>query len=132
MREKLDNQTAVLGNFQINLPGPNGASLSISGYVYADESLESLNGRMDTVREALIRPQAILEIPVLEENIKQLERQLEVTQKAYAELLEKRKSNSKMSSQDQAAFSNYPQQIKFIQNELDKGRAKVESVKKAA
>lgn len=132
MREKLDNQTAVLGNFQINLPGPNGASLSISGYVYADESLESLNGRMDTVREALIRQQAILEIPVLEENIKQLERQLEVTQKAYAELLEKRKANSKMSSQDQAAFSNYPQQIKFIQNELDKGRAKVESVKKAA
>lgn len=132
MREKLDNQTAVLGNFQINLPGPNGASLSISGYVYDAESAESLNTRMDVCREALARQQAILEIPVLEENIKQLERQLEVTQKAYAELLEKRKANSKMSSQDQAAFSNYPQQIKFIQNELDKGKAKVDSVRKVA
>lgn len=132
MRNKLDNSTAVLGNFQINLPGPNGASLSVSGYMYAEESLESLNARMDACREALARQQAILEIPVLEENIKQLERQLEVTQKAYAELLEKRKVNAKMSSQDQAAFSNYPNQIKFIQNELDKGKAKVESVRKAA
>lgn len=128
----MDNQTAVIGNFQINLPGPNGASLSVSGYMYGEESLESLNTRMDNCREALARQQAILEIPVLEENIKQLERQLEVTQKAYAELLEKRKANSKMSSQDQAAFSNYPQQIKFIQNELDKGKAKVDSVRKVA
>jgi hypothetical protein len=128
----MDKDTAVLGNFQINLPGPNGASLSISGYVYDSESQESLNERMDTCREALARQQAILEIPVLEENIKQLERQLEVTQKAYAELLEKKKANSKMSSQDQAAFGNYPQQIKFIQNELDKGHAKIAHVKKAA
>jgi predicted nucleic acid-binding Zn-ribbon protein len=128
----MSKETAVLGNFQINLPGPNGASLSISGYVYDAESAESLNTRMDVCREALARQQAILEIPVLEENIKQLERQLEVTQKAYAELLEKRKVNAKMSSQDQAAFSNYPQQIKFIQNELDKGKHKIESVKKAA
>ena len=128
----MDKDTAVLGNFQINLPGPNGASLSISGYVYDSESQESLNERMDTCREALARQQAILEIPVLEENIKQLERQLEVTQKAYAELLEKKKANSKMSSQDQAAFGNYPQQIKFIQNELDKGQAKIAHVKKAA
>jgi predicted nucleic acid-binding Zn-ribbon protein len=128
----MDKQTAVLGNFQINLPGPNGASLSISGYVYDNESAESLNDRMDVCREALTRQQAILEIPVLEENIKQLERQLEVTQKAYAELLEKKKQNAKMSSQDQAAFGNYPQQIKFIQNELDKGRLKIANVQKAA
>lgn len=128
----MDNSTAVLGNFQINLPGPNGAGLSISGYIYGDESKESLDARMDLCRESLARQQAIMEIPVLQENISQLERQLEVTQKAYAELLEKRKSNSKMSSQDQAAFSNYPQQIKFIQNELDKGRSKIIDVKKAA
>ena len=132
MRKKLDNQNAVLGNFQINLPGPNGATLSISSYVIEGETPEGLNERMDTYREALARQQAILEIPVLEENIKQLERQLEVTQKAYAELLEKRKQNAKMTSQDQAAFSNYPQQIKFIQNELDKGKAKVDSVRRVA
>lgn len=126
------DQTPVLGNFQINLPGPNGASLSISGYVYADESLESLNQRMDTCREALLRQQSTLEIPVLEENIAQMSRQLEVTQKAYKDLLEKKTGNQKMSSQDQAALANYPQQIKFIQSEMEKGRSKIELVKKAA
>ncbi len=126
------DQTPVLGNFQINLPGPNGASLSVSGYVYASESKESLDERMDICRESLLRQQAILEIPVLEENMSQLERQLEIVQKAYKELLEKKTGNQKMSSQDQAALANYPQQVKFIQNEMAKGEAKISKIRGAA
>ncbi len=126
------DQTPVIGNFQINLPGPNGATLSISGYMYGDESKESLDERMNLCREALIRQQQTLEIPVLEENMVQLSRQLEVVQKAYRDLLEKKTGNQKMSSQDQAALANYPQQVKYIQAEMDKGRAKIEAVKKVA
>ena len=66
------NATPVLGNFSISFPAPNGAQLSISGYVYADESIESLNDRMDTCREALRRQQDILERPVLQEKLEML------------------------------------------------------------
>jgi hypothetical protein len=128
----VEEKNPVLGNFQINLPGPNGASMSISGYIYGGESKESLDERMDLCRESLIRQQQSLEIPVLEEQLSQLDRQKEVVQKAYKDLLENKTSGKKLSSQDQAALSNYPQQLKFIQAEMDKGRAKIEAVKKVA
>jgi predicted nucleic acid-binding Zn-ribbon protein len=128
----MSKETAVLGNFQINLPAPNGASISISGYVYESESLESLNERMDTCREALLRQQAILEVPVLEKEIQALERMLEDHQKAYADLLERSKAKVKLTSQDEASMRNLPVQIKQIQKKMDEGKSKVAEAKKAA
>jgi len=128
----MKDQTAVLGNFQINLPAPNGASVSISGYVYESESLESLNERMDTCREALLRQQAILEIPVLEKAIEAQVKMLEDHRKAYADLLERSKAKYKLTSQEQAQMTNLPVQIKQIEKYLDEGKAKIASVKKAA
>lgn len=128
----MSEQTAVLGNFQINLPAPNGASVSISGYVYESESLESLNERMDTCREALIRQQAILEVPVLQKEVEALERMLEDHRKAYADLLERSKSKARLTSQDEASMRNLPVQIKQIETKLKEGVGKIESVKKAA
>jgi len=128
----MKDQTAVLGNFQINLPAPNGASVSISGYVYESESLESLNERMDTCREALLRQQAILEIPVLEKAIEAQVKMLEDHRKAYADLLERSKAKYKLTSQEQAQMTNLPVQIKQIEKYLDEGKAKIASVKKEA
>lgn len=127
----MSKETAVLGNFQINLPGPNGASMSISGYLYADESKESLDERMDLCRESLARQQQALEIPVLEERLVQLERTKTQIMEAYADLLEKQKRRS-LPSAEQSHLKNYPTQIKHIDEEIEKGRAKISAVKKAA
>jgi hypothetical protein len=126
-----EKTTAVLGNFQINLPGPNGASMSISGYVYGDESKESLDERMDVCRESLIRQQQALEIPVLEERLTQLERTKTQIMEAYADLLEKQKRKT-LPSAEQSHLKNYPTQIKHIDEEIEKGRAKIAVVKKVA
>ena len=123
--------TAVLGNFQINLPGPNGASLSISGYVYADESSESLDERMDVCRDSLLRQQQALEIPVLEERLVQLERTKTQIMEAYADLLEKQKRKT-LPSAEASHLKNYPTQLKHIEEEIEKGKVKIASVKKAA
>lgn len=128
----MSESTPVLGNFAINLPAPNGATVSISGYIYEAESLESLNERMDVAREALTRQQAILELPEIEKKIEMYETMLEQHQKAYAALLEKKKAGSKVASQDQAQLTNLPVQIKQITNELEKGKAAVAKLKKAA
>jgi chromosome segregation ATPase len=124
--------TAVLGNFQINLPAPNGASVSISGYVYEAESLESLNDRMDTCREALLRQQAILELPELEKKIEMYATMLEQHQKAYAALLEKKRGKVKIASAEESQLTNLPTQIKQITSELEKGKAAIAKLKKAA
>jgi predicted nucleic acid-binding Zn-ribbon protein len=128
----VSERNAVLGNFQINLPAPNGASVSISGYVYESESLESLNERMDTCREALIRQQAILEVPVLQKEVEALERMLEDHRKSYDDLLERSKAKHKLTSQDDASMRNLPVQIKQIETKLKEGQSKISSVKKAA
>jgi chromatin segregation and condensation protein Rec8/ScpA/Scc1 (kleisin family) len=127
----MSETTAVLGNFQINLPGPNGASMSVSGYLYADESQESLDARMDTLRESLMRQQQALEIPVLEERLTQLERTKTQIMEAYADLLEKQKRKT-LPSAEASHLKNYPTQIKHIDEEIEKGKVKIASVKKAA
>lgn len=126
-----EKQTPVLGNFQINLPAPNGASLSVSGYVYGDESLESLCERMDMMRGALEHQQRALELPVLEERLVALERTKEQVMTAYANLLEKQKSKS-LASNEKPHLQNYPLQIKQLDEEIAKGRNKVSEIRKVA
>lgn len=127
----MNETTAVLGNFQITMPGPNGASLSISGYMYADESSQSLDERMDVCRESLARQQRALEVPVLEEQITQLERKLEEMRLAYLDLMEKQKRKT-LPSAEQSHLKNYPIIIKNITDEIEKGKSKIAAVKKAA
>lgn len=127
----MENTTPVLGNFQITLPAPNGASLQISGYVYADESRESLDERIDVMREVLVRQQNALEIPVLEERLGQLERTKTQIMEAYADLLEKQKRKA-LPSAEASHLKNYPTQLKHIDEEIQKGKAKIAAVVKVA
>ncbi|KVN46836.1 hypothetical protein WT12_14720 [Burkholderia territorii] len=122
----------VIGNFTITLPAPNQAQLSASGYLVEGESKDSLDSRMDLVREALQRQQRMLEIPVLEAHIEQWEKARDDVARAYADLLERQnaksagKAGSKaLSSQEQANLKNAPQQLKGIEAELEKARKKI-------
>lgn len=129
MTEKLE--TPVIGNFSITLPAPNGAQLSVSGYLYGNESKESLDDRMDICRESLARQQRILEIPVLEEKMKMLAQTKADIEAAYVDLLERKRKKSSLTSQETANMSNYPTQIKTIEKELEKARVKIDEARKA-
>jgi predicted nucleic acid-binding Zn-ribbon protein len=122
----------VIGNFTITLPAPNQAQLSASGYLVEGESKDSLDARMDLVRESLQRQQRLLEIPVLEAHIEQWEKARDDIERAYADLLERNnakktgKSGAKaLSSQEQANLSNAPKQLEGIKAELEKARKKI-------
>ncbi|KVO28314.1 hypothetical protein WJ74_25610 [Burkholderia ubonensis] len=129
----------VIGNFTITLPAPNQAQLSASGYLVEGESKDSLDRRMDLVREALQRQQRMLEIPVLEAHIEQWEKARDDVARAYADLLERQnakaagKAGSKaLSSQEQANLRNAPQQLKGIEAELEKARKKIADARAGA
>lgn len=115
----------ITGNFEISLPAPDGASLRITGYVYAGEAVSSLNERMDLCREALARQQRKLEVPAVQKTKEALQNQIDTFQQAYADLLEKRNNKAKMSSQEVSALENYPKQIKHMKNELEKATATI-------
>ncbi|KWN79010.1 hypothetical protein WM24_28515 [Burkholderia ubonensis] len=129
----------MIGNFTITLPAPNQAQLSASGYLVEGESKDSLDSRMDMVREALQRQQRMLEIPVLEAHIEQWEKARDDVARAYADLLERSnakaagKTGSKaLSSQEQANLKNAPQQLKGIEAELEKARKKIADARAGA
>ncbi|MFT4068931.1 hypothetical protein [Paraburkholderia sp.] len=118
--------TAVLGNFSITLPAPNGAQLSVSGYVYAGESRESLDERMDVCRSSLERQQRLMEIPVLEAQLEHLEKAKVDMERAYLDLLERQKKTPKaLPSQEQANLRNYPLQIKGVDEQIGKAQKKI-------
>ncbi|MDN8066205.1 hypothetical protein [Burkholderia vietnamiensis] len=121
----------VIGNFTITLPAPNQAQLSASGYLVEGESKDSLDSRMDMVREALQRQQRMLEIPVLEAHIEQWEKARDDVARAYADLLERHNAKA-LSSQDQANLKNAPQQLKGIEAELEKARKKIADARAGA
>ncbi|PRH46127.1 hypothetical protein C6V05_22675 [Burkholderia multivorans] len=129
----------MIGNFTIALPAPNQAQLSASGYLVEGESKDSLDSRMDMVREALQRQQRMLEIPVLEAHIEQWEKAHDDVARAYADLLDRQnaksagKAGSKaLSSQEQANLKNAPQQLKGIEAELEKARKKIAEARAGA
>lgn len=118
---------AILGNFEITLPAPNGASMRITSYLYEGESQESLDQRMDTCRESLLRQQQVLEKPILEEKVKMLKDQEKHVEQAYADLLEKNKKRTLPSAEEQH-LRNYPAQLKQIRQEIVKGLLKLEQI----
>ncbi|MFB9123291.1 hypothetical protein E2553_00255 [Paraburkholderia dipogonis] len=122
----------VIGNFSITLPAPNQAQLSASGYLLDGEDKDSLDARMDLVRESLQRQQRMLEIPVIEAHIEQYSKARDDIAKAYADLLER--SNAKaagkagaksLTSQEQANLKTYPAQLDGIERELLKATQKI-------
>jgi hypothetical protein len=118
--------TPITGNFEISLPAPDGASLRITGYVYANEAAQSLNERMDICREALRRQQRKLEVPAVEKTVEAMSSQIQHFKNAYADLLEKKAGKLKLTSQELTALENYPKQISHMEKEIEKGRATIE------
>lgn len=126
MSENQEVPVAVIGNFSFTLPAPNGAQLSVSGYVYSAESKQSLDERMDLCRESLERQQRVMEIPVLEAQLEQMEKAKIDIERAYADLLDRQKRAPKsLPSQEQANLKNYPAQIKNIDQQIEKAHKKI-------
>lgn len=121
-----DAAVPVIGNFSFTLPAPNGATLSISGYVYGNEAKQSLDERMDLCRKSVERQQRLMEIPLLEAQLEQLEKAKTDMQQAYVDLLERQKKAPKsLPSQEQANLRNYPLQIKGVDAQIEKAHKKI-------
>lgn len=118
---------AVLGNFEMTMPGPNGASLRITGYVFEGDTEQDLNMRMDVSRKAVQRQQEILEKPVLEARVKMLAEQETHVSKAYVELMEKADRKT-ISGPEQANLKNYPAQLQQLKDEIVKGEERLAAI----
>ena len=112
---------AITGNFNMTAQMPNGRTIAIAGYIYDGESVESLNARMDMLMSCAERQRKKAEIPELQVKIEQLNKAIEQNREAYATLDSRAMTGDRLSSQEKTAMSNYPVNIKHLEEERDRG-----------
>ena len=122
----------IMGNFNLTAQLPNGRGIQVSGYIFDGESIESLNGRMDLVQEAIERQRARSEIPELETKKEQLVGHLKGLQDALTELDHRRREKHNLTSQEELNFRNMGTNIKRISEEIDKGEQAIVEAKRKA
>ena len=114
---------AVTGNFSINAQLPSGKTISVSGYLYDEESIESVNGRLDILHDVVDRQRTRAEIPELEakrdQMIKNLAQMLEHMEGVAAKKAQNPKS--KLNGQEQLALDNLNVSVEKARVEIDRG-----------
>lgn len=123
----------ILGNFQLQAQLPNSRSVSITGYVFEGESVESLNERLDQLQEAIERQRARCEIPELEAKLEMLEKQM----RDYLEHLEgldqkRQQAGQTLSSQERMTLSQRKVNMDRFKKELEKGREAIAEARRKA
>mgnify|MGYP001617755689 CR=1 FL=1 len=124
-------QAPITGQFVLNaqLAGNSGRSMSITGYIYDGESLESLNGRLDMLQEVIERQRTRAEIPELEAKREQMIKGMHQARDVLADL-EDRAKTGQLSSQERMNLKNMKVNIAKVNEEIDKGTEAIQEAKK--
>ena len=127
-QESVLSGALVTGNFTINAQLPMGKSITVSGYLYEGESVESVNNRVNLFHDIVDFQRTRAEIPELEAKKDQMVVQLGRMKDVLAEL-EVKKVNGKLSSQDKQMLINMANSITKVTEEIAKGEKAIAEAK---
>lgn len=127
-QESVLSGALVTGNFTINAQLPMGKSITVSGYLYEGESVESVNNRVNLFHDIVDFQRTRAEIPELEAKKDQMVVQLGQMKDVLAEL-EVKKVNNKLSSQDKQMLINMANSITKVTEEIAKGEKAIAEAK---
>lgn len=94
----------VTGNFTINATMPNGKNISVSGYAYDGESLESLNKRISLFDAAVDYQRKRSEVGELKLKLNASVHRLDDIRTHYGVILAKKSSGKKLTAQESQAL----------------------------
>lgn len=127
-QESVLSGALVTGNFTINAQLPMGKSITVSGYLYEGESVESVNHRVNLFHDIVDFQRTRSEIPELEAKKDQMVVQLGQMRDVLAEL-EVKKHDGKLSSQEKQMLVNMSNSITKVTEEIEKGEKAIASAK---
>jgi predicted nucleic acid-binding Zn-ribbon protein len=122
----------IMGNFNLTAQLPNGRGIQVSGYVFDGESIESLNGRMDLVQEAIERQRARAEIPELEAKREQMIGHMRGLKDSISEMEHRQREKHNLTSQEELNLRNHRTNITRINEEIEKGGEAIAVAKRKA
>lgn len=123
------NGALVTGNFTIQAQMPMGKNITVSGYLYEGESIESVNNRVNLFHDIVDFQRTRSEIPELEAKRDQLVKQLEQMRDVMASLDKKKSDGAKLSSQEKQTLEQMLANIKHCSGEIEKGNAAIATAK---
>lgn len=128
MNEKTMSGALVTGNFTIQAQMPNGKNMTVSGYLYEGESVESVNQRVNLFHDVVDFQRTRSEIPELEAKLGASVSRLEDIRMHYKVLLDKQESGKKLNSQETGALAVMDVNVnKHIQDIKDGEKAVAEA-----
>ena len=122
-------EIVTVGNFQLTFPTPNNGQISVSAYLYSDDTDASLNERLDGFVKVVERQRRKMEIPMLEtalegrsKGCEELERQVK--------MLHDKKRGHKLSTQDNDKLGVLEENVRKLKEDIEKGYAELEKRRK--
>lgn len=116
---------AVTGNFTLTATLPQGKQVTFSGYLYDGESIESVNGRIDLLHDAMDRQRTRAEIPELEVVLESKVKRLDELKGHYSAILAKKERAGKLNPQEKAQLDVMDINLKHNVDDIAQGRSKI-------
>lgn len=130
--EKVESGEMVTGNFTIQAQMPMGKSLTMSGYIYSHNSVESVNAQVDLMTDVIDRQRIRAEIPELEAKLDQRFIQLKQLRDHMAGLESKRDSGKALSSAEKKMIGDLNTNVGVILADIEKGEQAIVAAKAKA
>ncbi len=129
--DQLTEGTVTTGNFTIQAQLPMGKTITLSGYIYAHNTLDAINKQVDLYHDVIDRQRVRAEIPELEAKLDQKHGMLMNFKDSIDGLIRKKEAGQKLTSQEKQAVENMNISITRAQEDIAKGEKAVLEAKKA-
>lgn len=127
---KASGDTIIVGNFEVAMQLTQQRTIKVSGYIYADETNEAVNARLDAAQDALDRQYVRADIITKEAMIEAKTAGLLHAREHFAALVEKKNARDRgekvrLTTQDAQSIDRYDQDVKNANIEIEALRAAI-------
>lgn len=128
--QKVAEGEMVTGNFTIQATMPMGKTITVSGYIYAHNTPESVNKQVDFLHDVIDRQRTRSEIPELEAKMDQRYNAIRDMRDHLANLKEKQTNTGKLSSAEKKMIDDMSTSIAKVSTDIDKGMIAIQEAKR--
>lgn len=129
MKKETLTGALVTGNFSIQANMPNAKQITVSGYLYEGESVESVNERVNLFHDIVDFQRTRSEIPELEAKRDQMTNALSQMRDVLSDLERKQNEGKKLTSQEKMTLQNMGVSIAKVNEDLQKGAKAIADAK---
>lgn len=126
-----EGQRLAAGNFTLTGVLAEGKrQISMTGYVYSDDTADEINKRLDRFQDAIDRQVLRAEMKIKEDEIKRNEAGIEQLAQHYESLVRRKNTGKKLTSQELDQMDKYDSSVQFLRRSNEAARQAIADHKK--